>query len=394
LGAEFGIPDKYFTPGDARKLSLHQGYARKFISFKPNLRHRLMELLHEDLKIVPFDILAEGFSDKDRNLRGLALKSHVDHVRKCTYQIYCTGHSQGGGVAQVTVAYLTTLLGEYLYGPNFDNKEFNSVYGVFISPARAWGNKSTRAVYENVVGVNNMIGYSSVMDIVTCMPLGHNIEKDKANATMLSVGKHILRGLAPFFTPPYNELVKLICNSENSYETLTHWCFEDPVRVFTEYCKSNIATINLFVGDVKAGKLVVDNEAPYVKSLLEVRKKFKDFFNNKRQAEELRTLIKEVQEAYFFAHKDGFLFVRTKRNFHALKAIAKLKKVIEICMGPEHFIASQHLGAYAYNHVLADDGLIKTNLGPFFNAQLLSFDLQRGAEDADIYFAKKESMTK
>ncbi|MDR0647135.1 MAG: hypothetical protein LBF43_01715 [Puniceicoccales bacterium] len=393
-GTEFGISDKYFKPNTIRQISLHQGYAQKFAFLQGSLAQRLNDLFRKELNLPSYNTLAGDFLDKDKNLAGIALKSHVDRARKCTVQVYCTGHSQGGGVAQVAVAFLTTYIGEYLYGPNFDNKEFNLVYGIFMSPARAWGDKPTRAVYENVVGVNNMVGYSTVMDIVTCMPLGHNIEEDPAKAMALSIGKRIIGGIATFFGTPYADLVKLICSSEHSYETLTHWCFEDPVLVFTKYCRLNIATIDSFVRDVKAGKLVVANEAQYVKSLLAMRKNFEDFVGNAKNSDQLRMRLQKTQDAYFIAHRKSFIYFLNKpnRNYHALKAMANLKKVITICSGPEHFIASQHFGAYAPNHTLTRSGLMETTLEPFFNPEVLSFDLQQCAENADSYFERKNRM--
>ncbi|MDR2769126.1 MAG: hypothetical protein LBB19_01025 [Puniceicoccales bacterium] len=393
-GSELGIPNKYFTSNSVRQLSLHQGYARKFMSFKSSLMNHLMELFQKDLTLVPYDTLLGNFLDEDKYLEGAALKSHVDGKRKCTFQVYCTGHSQGGGISQVSVAFLTTNIGEYLYGPSFDNKVFNLVYGVFLSPARAWGNEHTRIVYENVVGVNNMVGYSTVMDIVTSMPLGHNVEKDKGKAAILEIGKFVLSGIAKLFGDPYVGLAKLVCNSKNSYETLTHWAFEDPVDIFSKYCRLNIEAIDTFVKDAKAGKIVVDDEAKYTKSLLEEKKNFENFVNNAKNVGNLNTYIKEAQEEYFYAHREGGLFSTIRRDYHILRAVKSLTKAIKMCVGPVHFIAAQHFGVYGYNRFLDKNELIKTNLGQYFNVKLLSFDLQECVERADAYYEKKNRMVK
>ncbi|MDR0393118.1 MAG: hypothetical protein LBH52_02700 [Puniceicoccales bacterium] len=393
-GSELGISNKYFTSNDSRQFSLHQGYARKFMSFKSSLSSHLTELFQKDLTLVPYDTLSDNFSDEDKYLEGTALKSHVDCKRKCTFQVYCTGHSQGGGIAQVSAAFLTTYIGEYLYGPNFDNKVFNLVYGVFLSPARAWGDESTRLAYENVVGVNNMVGYSTVMDAVTSMPLGHNIERDRGKVAILEIGKHILNGIAKLFGDPYVDLTKLVCNSKNSYETLTYWAFEDPVDIFSKYCRLNVETIDAFVKDAKAGKIVVDDEAKYTKSLLEEKKSFENFVNNAKNINNLNTFIKKTQEEYFYAHREGGLFSKIRRDYHVLKAVKSLTKAVKMCISPVHFIASQHFGVYSYNRFLENNGLIKTNLGQYFSVKLLSFDLQECVERANAYYEKKNRMVK
>ncbi|MDR2396977.1 MAG: hypothetical protein LBD69_03940 [Puniceicoccales bacterium] len=393
-GSELGISNKYFTSNSDRQLSLHQGYARKFMSFKSSLSSHLMELFQKDLTLVSYNTLSDNFSDEDKYLEGTALRSHVDDKRKCTFQVYCTGHSQGGGIAQISAAFLTTYIGEYLYGPNFDNKVFNLVYGVFLSPARAWGSEHTRIAYENVVGVNNMVGYSTVMDVVTSMPLGHNIEKDKGKAAIFEIGKLVLRGIAKLFGDPYVDLAKLVCNSKNSYETLTHWAFEDPVDIFSKYCRLNVEAIDTFVKDAKAGKIVVDDEAKYTKSLLEEKKNFESFVNNAKNVGNLDTFIKETQEEYFYAHREGGWFSTIKRDYHILRAVKSLNKAIKMCVSPVHFIASQHFGVYSYNRFLDKNELIKTNLGQYFSVRLLSFDLQECVERADAYYEKKNRMVK
>ncbi|MDR0755298.1 MAG: hypothetical protein LBE99_00030 [Puniceicoccales bacterium] len=393
-GSEFGISDKYFTSKSESRLSLHQGYAQKFTSFKSSLSSHLTELLNDDLTLASYKTLSNKSLDKDKSLKGPALKSYMDGKRKCTFQVYCTGHSQGGGIAQISTAFVTTFIGEYLYGSNFDNKIFNLVYGVFFSPARAWGNEHTRIVYENVVGVNNMVGYSTVMDVVTSMPLGHNVEKDKGKAAILEIGKFVLKGIAKLFGDPCDSLVKLVCNSKNSYETLTHWAFEDPVDIFSKYCRLNVEAIDTFVKDAKAGKIVVDDKAKYTKSLLEEKKNFENFVNNAKNVGNLNTYIKETQEEYFYAHREGGLFSTIRRDYHILRAVKSLTKAIKMCVSPVHFIAAQHFGVYSYNRLLDKNELIKTNLGQYFGVRLLSFDLQECVERADAYYEKKNRMVK
>jgi hypothetical protein len=393
-GVELGISDKYFTPNGDKQLKGHQGYAQKFMSFKSSFSNHLVKLFKNDLNLVDYNALLDHFSDKDKSLKGVALKSRVDSERKCTFQVYCTGHSQGGGVAQISIAFLTIYIGEYLYGPNFDNKDFNLVYGIFMSPARAWGDERTRLVYESVVGVNNMVGYSTVMDLVTCLPLGHNIEKDKGKVVFLSIGKHILSGIAGLLGNPYSDLIKLICKSENSYETLIHWAFEDPVGIFSKYCRLNIEKIDAFVKDVKAKKIVVNDETKYVKSLLEEKKNFENFIGNPKNVSSLNTLIKETQEEYFYAHREGGLFVTIRRDYHALRAVKRLIEAVKMCGSPVDFIASQHFGVYTCNRSLEKNEVITTNLGQYFNPEILSFDLQQCAERADAYYEKKNRLVK
>jgi hypothetical protein len=127
---------------------------------------------------------------------------------------------------------------------------------------------------------------------------------------------------------------------------------------------------------------------------LEEKKSFENFVNNAKNINNLNTYIKEAQEEYFYAHREGGLFPKIRRDYHVLRAVNSLTKAIKMCGSPIHFIASQHFGVYAYNHSLKKNEVIETNLGQYFNPEILSFDLQQCAERADAYYEKKNRMVK
>jgi hypothetical protein len=127
---------------------------------------------------------------------------------------------------------------------------------------------------------------------------------------------------------------------------------------------------------------------------LEEKKSFENFVNNAKNINNLNTYIKEAQEEYFYAHREGGLFSTIKRDYHALRSVKSLTKAVKMCVSPVHFIASQHFGVYSYNCFLEKSELVKTNLGQYFNPEILSFDLQQCAERADAYYEKKNRMVK
>mgnify|MGYP000295693985 CR=1 FL=1 len=386
--SELGIPNKFLSEGK-EALCFHQGYCNKFLSFRPSLHRKIQKLLIKELKQDSFKILSEQ-SKGVQALSGQALKDFVDNARKCTFQVYCTGHSQGGGIAQITIADITTQIGEYLYGPNFDNKIFNLTYGIFFSPTRAWGNTYTREVYENVIGVNNMLGYSSVMDIVTNLPLGHNIEKDPSKIVFLKIAKIIVNGVATFFDKAYINIAKLICNCDYGYETLTHWAFEDTVDLLRKYYALNINTIDNFISDVNKGQYVVENKEAYLKQLNRERSTFQQLLNDSKLSGRINQLLTQAQEEYFYAHRQSKFFKETKMRYHSLKATKYLIKAIKSSGGLIPFVSSQHFGSYAVNLYLGKDGKEKAELDSFFQVNLPSYDLQTCVERADTYYTKKE----
>lgn len=89
-----------------------------------------------------------------------------------------TGHSQGGGLAQVALPYILTKFGPQIDGFR-NNIETPRFFGYFLSPPRVAADLACENAYNLLVGYDNMISHSAFRDIVTLaslrgyVPLGH-----------------------------------------------------------------------------------------------------------------------------------------------------------------------------------------------------------------------------
>ncbi|MDR2201054.1 MAG: lipase family protein [Puniceicoccales bacterium] len=77
-----------------------------------------------------------------------------------------TGHSQGGGLAQVALPYVIHKFGGAMDG-FVNNVETPRFFGYFLSAPRVAADQETRNNYENFVGPDNMISHFAFRDIVT-----------------------------------------------------------------------------------------------------------------------------------------------------------------------------------------------------------------------------------
>lgn len=398
------VPQKFVKETGIVNLSLHRGYTIKFLSFKDDLKRQIFYLLKEELKIAPFAQIATqmqknglGSNQDITKLKGLELKKIVDQWNKCTFQVYCTGHSQGGGVAQVTILYLTSLFGDYIYGPNFDNKILNLVFGIFMSPARAWADFLTKKLYERVVGEKQMLGYSLLTDVITCLPLGHNIGKDKVKSTLATITKALTKVLATLYGGEWLSLANMALKSAQNYETLTHWAFEDSSEVLKKYYAINKKAIQSLISDITQKNVFIEEPE---KKLLELGQELEAFSNYEKEEnmKAFENALLKAQLAYFKSHQTGW-FSTIKNQYHSLMAVKYLLEALKTCGGPIHFIASQHLGAYKRTYTIkpTEDGFSYSpekkllGLGANFHVGLLSYDLQKCLNRAVLYFAFKNA---
>jgi hypothetical protein len=82
-----------------------------------------------------------------------------------------TGHSQGGGLAQVALAMIIKNF-SYIYGDSeFDNNKTPRFFGYFMSSPCILCGKKTTAAYKETIGEDNMIRHESNGDIVPMLCL-------------------------------------------------------------------------------------------------------------------------------------------------------------------------------------------------------------------------------
>lgn len=375
-----------------KKIALHRGYALKVKGCMDSLRDSLIKVF-EKCKLASYKELEKSLHlSSSSHLTEIIQK--VNTANNAHVQVYCSGHSQGGGVAQIAVAYVTSFVGNYLYGDQFDNRIANLCYGIFFSPARAWGSEDTKNFYEAVVGENNMIGYSSIMDVVTCVPLGHNIEKTKVGKSAYEffsfIFKHILSKLTVV-----NELIpqdlltalEAVAMCQPNYATLSNWAFESPVNLLKNYCDNSYKTIKNFVDEIKANERPVENKA---ETLTQLQATLKNLDNIRRidNLNAFETCLKKTQEHYFSAlNAKGFVGFFSKR-YHTLKAVKYMLAALKLCGGASTFISSQHYGS-AFITPYIKNKKTYYRVSDLFQPENLSFDLEKCYEFAQKYFELK-----
>ena len=342
-------------------LSFHEGYYKKIISMKTSLEQKLNELFtHLGIK---------KFSEFKPSKPGNVTQQDVDNWRGCSVKVYIFGHSQGGGLTQVGAPYVTTLLGRWLYGDSFDNKTFNVCHAICMSPARAIGDEHTMDVVQDVMGKGNIFGWCSPIDIIPCLPLGHNIDKRPITKIRATIGLIILKAISVFLPKEWSELISAISSTEFNYETLPIFAYVDYGEVLEQYCDIGIKVYNDYLGTVQKTKAKGDQKA--------IQKKIENFKQIKKQMPKIRSIVTAMQDNYFKAHASNVIISK----YYALKAVHYLRKLLNIVPVVD-LIASQHLGALIM--LRNPDNGKNLKIEKLFNWELpgsnISKDIWRGVE--------------
>lgn len=381
---QLNIPAKY----NATPYTFHSGFFNKIFQSKRFFERSIMKCLKR-CSVDPFD---QAWTKNKSIHTPQELKHFIDTQRKVTIDVYIAGHSQGGGLAQVAAPYITTFLGQHLYGPLFDNKIFNLTHTICFSPARAIGDVYTMQMVEDILGALNIIGYCSPLDMVPCLPLGHNIGQDKfkelATNIFLKLGKLISRLLPK----AYRDACEAICSSDNHYETLRYWAYEDPIEILERFCSISLKEVERYK------KLLSNPDVLPLKAATEAKPKnfylekaeedLKSIQETQKNLPDVKKWILGMQDHYFKAHTTNFLM----SNYHAFKALNRLKKLFKVC--PAGFlIAMQHFGPfYCYN--FENKGSKWVSLETAFNTLILPCesmdDLNKKINNAVQYQQEKD----
>ncbi len=148
-----------------------------------NLDHQLIEVtLGKDPK--GKDIVSKfhrGFFKKTQeSIPDLwnVMKKYIDSLsdeQKAKLQIWFTGHSQGAALAPLAAAFIAEKLKE-IFGPNFSNKDSNTIKVYVFSAPRALGDVKALQWFEETLGKHNVIRQNVIgivaSDIVTVASFG------------------------------------------------------------------------------------------------------------------------------------------------------------------------------------------------------------------------------
>lgn len=410
------ISKKYLPAKEQKqKLSFHEGFLNKILTSKIYFENALKNLFY-NLKIADYNALncrqdIESIYRKNQKIHFSAL---VDHGRGFTVQAYIVGHSQGGGLVQVAAPYYTTLIGEYLYGPLFDNKEVNLSHAIALSPARAIGDCYTRDVVENVMGKGNIFGYCSPADVVTVVPFGKNIGKDKIKQYASKALLTCLKALSHFLPKEYGDLVETICSTDTHYEDLSTWAYEDPVKILlVKYAALSkdaaIADCNQKEENYEKVKAQYPKKRGIFQKIKGVFIKEKDLVKESKRAYEdskkkvatienllkLDTIskteveLKEAQKNYFKMHVGNTL----KQNKFAVKAAKNFHKIFKKYCPIGDWIAAQHFGTMT-QLIYEDETGKHSKFDSLFDHRILNGDLLTALKAGFEYHQRKKEFTK
>jgi|GEM_PF-3463892 len=345
---EFDLDNKYLVDGNG-VLSFHDGYFSKISQSNFQFRDAIHYVLSS------LGIQSKRDSKESKNT--------IDNKRGYTVQVYILGHSQGGGLVQVAAPYYTTYIGEYLYGKNFDNKTYNTVHAIGLSPARAIGDEYTLKVIQRVMGEGNIFGYCSPMDPVPCVPLGSNIGGHKAAEIGFKVLQLFAKIISHFVDSRLSPLLKAIGSVDNYYVDLPIFAYEDYNDVLRRYAELSLAVLE------KAGASK-ESKSPLEKIL--------------GKSENIKKELADTQENYFESHRHFY-----RKSYYLGIAAYHLKNAFSDCPVVD-YIAAQHFGTSALLEYKDSQGNEQKNICALFNHKILEGDVQK-AIDRGIEYNKRKA---
>ena len=386
---DLNIDEKYLLNGDG-KLSFHSGYYSKIFTSKIFFERNIRDLFNQ-LNILPFSRL----NIKAENLDANILQKEVDAQRNISVDVFIFGHSQGGGLTQIAAPYFTTFIGEYLYGKSFDNKTFNTAHVICLSPSRSIGDVYTLNVIKNVLGEGNIFGYSSDADVVTCVPLGNNINYSNVKKLGLNAMFGILKLISYFLPKNLSELASTIASVSTNYETLPIFAYEKTEDLISNYCKYSLDALNK-----RSEALNQSNKSP-VESILQTKFNKKSFEKSekKKVQKEINSLketqtqivkiseyLRGMKEHYFKSHTSN----KITSSYHFACTAKHLVQLFKACP-IANFIASQHFGTEVFLEFKVD-GKTYFSSECLFNHQLLEGNLQKALDRGVEYEKNKQKV--
>ncbi|MGX8716718.1 MAG: hypothetical protein ACSW8C_01865 [bacterium] len=304
------------------KLSFHEGYLGKICTMDLFTKPIPALFKHLNIKDVSeYNATADNVTQQD-----------IDNWRGFTIDVYVFGHSQAGGLTLVGMPYITVTIGRLLYGDSFDNKTFNIAHAICESPARAVGDEHTLKVIFDVAGIKNIFGFCSPIDVIPCLPLGHNIDKRPIAKIRATVGLTILKAISLFLPKKWSDFISAISSTKFNYEELPIFAYVDYGDVLGRYCDVGIKVYRDYLGIMKEKGAKVDEK--------QFQKKIDSWTKIKEQIPEIRKLVTSMQENYFKAHTSNII----TSKYYALKAVHYLRKLLQK-VPIEDLIGSQHWGA-------------------------------------------------
>lgn len=307
------------------KLCFHEGYYNKIYTSKIFLEEKLEELFSR--------LGIKEFSEFKSQKSGNVTQKDVDNWRGFSVDVYIFGHSQGGGLTQIGAPYVTATIGRWLYGDAFDNKTFNVCHAICMSPARAIGDQHTLEVLLDVMGNGNIFGWCSPIDAIPCLPLGENVSKGHVEKLGMIVAAKILKAISKFLPKKWSELISLVSETKDCYETLPIFAYVDYAEVLEKYCDIGISVYREYLDVLQKTGAIGDKG--------EIGKQIENLEEIKKKIPEIKDTVALMQENYFKAHTSKWF----TSKYYALKAVHYLKKLLLKLSQPSDLIGSQHWGA-------------------------------------------------
>ncbi|MDR2396267.1 MAG: hypothetical protein LBD69_00155 [Puniceicoccales bacterium] len=183
-----------------------------------------------------------------------------------------TGHSQGAGICLPAALDIVHTFGPQIFGEAFNNIETPRFFVYALSGPNSVGSSSTKRLFNDVVGRDNVIRHSSILDIVTYLCLGKHYDRWLYNA-ILRVTVGIQAGYTPVGHLAIDDLANLLqkgfafnnqVDNLRNFETISRYCFKGYHEAmltyqhgaFLSFCYKGIATYHFLRGSHAMGGLV------------------------------------------------------------------------------------------------------------------------------------------
>ncbi|MDR0756067.1 MAG: hypothetical protein LBE99_04110 [Puniceicoccales bacterium] len=130
------------------RASFHKGFLEKYLSARPSI----FGDLHDCVRMIP--------------------RAQRPHIR-----FIITGHSQGAGICLPAALDIVHTFGPRIFGEDFSNITTPRFFVYALSGPNSVGTGSTKRLFNDIVGRDNVIRHSSILDIVTHLCLGKHYDR-------------------------------------------------------------------------------------------------------------------------------------------------------------------------------------------------------------------------
>ncbi|MDR0646865.1 MAG: hypothetical protein LBF43_00310 [Puniceicoccales bacterium] len=196
------------------RASFHQGFLEKYLA----ARQSIFGDLNECIRLIP-------------------------HDQRQDIRFVITGHSQGAGICYPAALDIVHAFGPQIFGDYFSNLETPRFFVYALSGPNSVGTGSTKRLFNDIVGRDNVIRHSSILDIVTYLCLGKHYDRWLYNK-ILGATLGVQAGYTPVGHLAIDDLANLLRkgftlngqeNNLRDLATIARFCFSGYHKAMLTY---------------------------------------------------------------------------------------------------------------------------------------------------------------